>query len=334
MATMADVAKRAGVSTATVSRALNRPDKVDKETRAKVEMAIAALDYRPNSMAQGLAARSSRTIGCIVNLFDAQYFGAMLDAITLVLTGLGYKLIVESSNLLVEGERDAWLSLRDRQCDAIIVHSDRMESDELAEWMERYPGSVLLNRWLDGFGDRCVAFDDEGGAALAARHFLDHGHERMAMVTGWSEYHTVARRTRGFERVLEEAGRPLDPALKLEGRFRVAGGYDAMTRLLERRPRPTAVFLHNDDMLGGAMHACRDAGVRVPEDVSLIGFDDGITAQMIAPRPTSVRQPLRGIGASAAQLAYAMAANVEAMNVQRWFEATLSRRESVGPPPR
>ena len=333
--TMQDVARHAGVSSATVSRVLNRPGVVDEATRLQVRTAIETLRYRPNAVARGLASRSSRTIGIVINTFASPYYGAMLDGAEGALAALGYKAIVESSRERAEGEREAWLSLLDRQCEAVVVHSDNLDDAELAEWMERHPRAVLMNRKLGGFEPRCVHLDNRRGAALAADFLVRQGHERIAEVTGPDTFHEVRDREAGFADALRAAGILRDPSLFVRSDFQLEGGYAALVRLMDRPAlgRPTAIFLHNDDMAAGALEACRERGIRVPDDVSIMGFDDLAIARHLVPKLTTIRQPLTLIGAAAGRLAHAIAVDSpERDAIPRVFTAEVVERASVSVP--
>ena len=334
MVTMTEVAAHAGVSTATVSRVINRPTVVDEATRDLVQRSIEALSYRPNAMARGLAMRSSRTVGVVINLFGSPYYGAMLDGVVAALDDAGYKALAESSRESAHGERTAWLSLIDRQCEATIVHSDKMDDAELASWMKRHPASVLMNRRLDGFGDRCVHLDNARGAEFAVRHLLERGHRRIATIRGIESYHEAVDRTRGFEKALREAGIDPESCPVEHGGFTEEGGRAAMERLLDRasgdeKKTFTAVFFQNDEMAAGGIEACRAMGLSVPDDISIIGFDDHVIARHLTPSLTTVRQPLAEIGHAAGRLAHAVARDMPTDDIPRIFEATLIERASV-----
>lgn len=327
MVTMADVARRAGVSKATVSRALSQPDVVDKDTRAVVQAAVTELGYRPNEMARGLASRSSKTVGVVINRFDSLYYGALLDSAEKAIWAEGFKMLAESTRERASGEREAWSSLLERQCDAIIVHSDSLQDHELCDWMRAHPNSVLMNRFLPGFEDRCIHLDNRRGGALAASYLYEKGHRNIAMVTGPSKYYEVRDRSAGFTETLRERG--IEPTI-IECDFLVQGGYAAILTLLDRDPAITGIFFHNDEMAAGAYEACRERGVSVPDDLSMIGFDDIPVARHLMPKLTTIRQPLRGIGAAAGQLAHALATQAQdTSHIQRIFEAKVVERASV-----
>jgi LacI family transcriptional regulator len=324
---MVDVARRAGVSKATVSRALSQPALVDESTRAIVQVAVTELGYRPNEIARGLASRSSKTFGVVINRFDSIYYGALLDGAEKAITAEGYKMLAESSGERAKGEREAWASLLERQCQAVIVHSDNMNDDELTELMESHPTSVLMNRLIPTFEDRCISLDNRRGGGLAAQYLYDKGHRNIAMVTGPVNYHEVIDRTAGAREFLQKHG--LEPVVIVSD-FLVQGGYAAMLELLDNHPDITGVFFQNDEMAAGAIEACRERSVDVPLDLSMIGFDDIPIAQHLNPKLTTMRQPLRAIGAAAGRLAHALVTGItDTSDIPRVFEAEVVERASV-----
>ena len=329
MVTMVDVARLAGVSKATVSRALSQPHIVDKATRDVVQAAVEQLRYRPNAMARGLASRSSQTVGVVINRFDSIYFGSLLDGAEKTIAAEGFKMLVESTGECAEGERDAWASLLERQCEAVIIHSDNMDDDELVQWMAEHPKCLLMNRLLPGFENRCIHLDNCRGGELAAHYLYDKGHRQIAMVTGPDKYYEVRDRSAGFAKALAEHGLNV---VTVESNFLVRGGHEAMACLLDNKTPITAVFFHNDEMAAGALEACRERGVNVPQDLSMIGFDDIPSSRHLMPKLTTIRQPLREIGAAAGRLAHALAVGEkDTSHIPHVFEAEVVERASVLP---
>lgn len=330
MATITQVAERANVSIATVSRAFNKPNLVDVKTRARIMDAVKELGYRPNQVARGLASRSSRTIGVIVNRFASSYYGRMLEGAERELRTVDYKTIAESSGEAAEGERAAWESLLDRQCEVVIVHSDALEDDELLQLAHKYPSSVFMNRRLDGVLDRCVHLDNVRGGALAADYLMGKGHRSFACITGPLNYYEARDRLTGFQEGLAANGIELKPENVREGTFLEVDGYTCMLDLLDHGTGFSAIFCQSDEMAAGAMEACRERGVKVPEDLSMIGFDDLDVARYLTPKLTTIRQPLWDIGAAAGKLAYALATGQKpSSDIQTVFLAEVVERASV-----
>lgn len=333
MVTIMDVSRYAGVSTATVSRVINKPEVVDAKTRDLVADAIAHLGYRPNQVARGLASRSSRTIGVVVNNFSATYYGRMLDGVERALRPLGYKTIAESSREASEGEREAWFSLMDRQCEAVVIHSDNLADDELSLLLDRYPTSVLMNRFLASHPKRSIYLDNVRGGALAALFLIDKGHREMAMICGPASFYEANDRAHGFQEALGQAGLTLDADLVVNSNFREFGGLEAMAILLDTGKPFTALFCHNDEMAAGALETCRRRGIGVPEEISIIGFDDLDVARHMTPKLTTIRQPLAEIGEAAGLTAHALATRTEPVTpIKRVFVAEIVERASVTRP--
>ena len=330
MVTINDVSRRAGVSIATVSRVINKPEVVDSKTRELVIDAIARLGYRPNQVARGLASRSSRTIGVVVNNFSTTYYGRMLDGVDRALSPLGYKTIAESSREASQGEREAWLSLLDRQCEAVVVHSDNLEDDELAMLLDRHPTCVLMNRFLKSHPDRSIYLDNVRGGSLAAEHLLKHGHREIAMISGPSTFYEANDRASGFAETLRKDGVELAPELTVDCNFLERSGREAMAQLLNAGRKFTALFCHSDEIAAGALDTCRQHGIDVPGDLSIIGFDDMDVARHLTPKLTTIRQPLTEIGEAAGLLAHAFATQSNPEKpITKVFVAELVERASV-----
>ncbi len=330
MVTMLDVSRKAGVSTATVSRVINKPEIVDEKTRLTVQKAISTLDYRPNLFARGLAGRSSHTIGIAVNGFSSPYFGLVIDGMEQALARVGYKTIAESNRRGAEGEREAWLSLIERRCEGVIIHSANLSDEELKHLMQQHPSSVLINRLLPDFEHRCINLDNFHAAEIAAKHLIDNGHREIAVITGPKRNFEVKDRINGFNFTLNNAGLKLDKDLTIEADFSGLSGQEGLEKLLATGKKFTAVFFHNDEMAAGGMETCRKANIRIPEDISIIGFDDVAIAKHLTPKLTTVRQPLREIGATAGLLARAIANNPnDADHLPRTFQAEVVERASV-----
>lgn len=329
MVTILDVSRKAGVSTATVSRVLNHPDMVDENTRDLVRLASQELGYRPNRIARDLARRSSQSIGVVVNNFASPYYGVMLDGVDEALAASGWNVIAETSRETAAGELRAIQSLMDRQCDAIVVHADSLDDDALADLFRKNDKLVLMNRLLEPFGDRCVHLDNELGGRIAARHLIARGHTQIAVIAGPEMFHEVRARLDGFARAMKDAGLALPASRILRADFSLEGGKRALADLMQRESGVTAVFTHNDEMAVGAIEAAHEMGLSVPDDLSIIGFDDMKIASLARPALTTIGQPLRAIGAACGRLAHALSSQADTSKIQRVFDAELIERETV-----
>lgn len=302
MATIRDVAKRAGVSIATVSRVLNGgPHSIREETRRRVREVIAQLDYRPNALARGLLSRRSGTLGLLVPDIANPYYADILRGIEDTVRPEGYSVIICNTDRQPQ-KADQYLALlREKQCDGIIFAGGGMEGGH------RLPSLATLGIKVVLIGRHeidlpSVTVDNQGGARAATCHLVAQGHRVVAFVGGPRESTTTQDRQAGFESALAESGIRLDPRHIRYGDLRPEGGYEAMRQLLGLPERPTAVLVANDLMAIGAIKAIRDAELRAPDDVALVGFDDIPIASYVDPPLTTVKVPMYELGARAARL--------------------------------
>lgn len=330
MPTIRDVSKLARVSPATVSRVLNGAVPVSSAKRDAVLAAIEQLEYRPNAFARSLATNRSGAIGTIVSELSSHVYGDIIRGIESVLDAHDMHMIVSSGHASNLKERRAFEFLEQRRTDALIVQIDAASDDDVARWAsEAALPVVVIGRNIDSLAGRCVYLDNVAGGALATRHLLERGHRRIAHVTGLMHLADASDRCAGYRYALAEQGLPFDDTLVEEGAFVEEGGYRAMQLLLQRDAGFTAVFAANDQSAAGALKALRDAGRRVPEDISLVGFDDLIIAHYLYPALTTVRQPFAEMGQAAARLALAALGVDEQKEVTRRFDPVLVERDSV-----
>lgn len=304
MTKLQDVADKAGVSTATVSRTLNNPELVDPVTRLRVENVIKSIGYKRNETARALAMRSSRTIGLLTDSLGSSHFGNILDAITLFLQKHDYFSLVETvapnpNDKLVQR---GWRSLINRQVEGIIVLSIFSEDENIDTLREEFPATVVLGQTLRN-NTNCVSFDDEAGGRLAANYLLDNGHRDIAVIAGPSNKLDSHQRGKGFTDALKKRGVSVLGEHVQHGDYTIKSGIEAMRQLLRSKQKFTAVFAHNDNMAIGAITECYNTGVKIPEDVSLIGFDDSSLTAVALPPLTTIKQPLKQMSHAAATLA-------------------------------
>ena len=336
MATIKEVSLRAKVSPATVSRVLTGNAVVADTTRLRVLTAVQELGYRPNMFARGLVTNRSHSVGVVVNELSSPYFGALLGGIEEATEEVGMHLSVSSGHARLGSERRAVEFLQQRHADALIVYLEETPDEEIIGWAKGVLPLVLVGRYVAELAHVSVHLDNELGGFMATRHLLERGHTRVAHITGPLRHHDSRARLAGYRRALEEACLPFDERLVVEGNFQEHGGQQAATKLLLRAPPGkgglTAIFAANDQTAAGALRSLRERGVRVPTDVSLIGYDDIIFARFLEPELTTVRQPLRAMGRATAELALAaLRGGVTTLpkEVQRRFEPTLIQRSSV-----
>ena len=329
MITIRDVARQAGVSVATVSRVLNNSPLVSPETRDAVMRAVSELGYRPNANAQALATQASDTIGVVVMDVSDAFFGALVKAVDMVAQQNQKYLLIGNSYHEAEKERNAIEVLIRQRCSALIVHSKALSDDELSDFMQHIPGMVLINRLVPGFAHRCVCLDNISGAHMATKMLINHGHQRIGYLGSSHSIEDDDMRKAGWLRALAEQDIVPPESWVGVGSPDLQGGEAAMVELLGRNSGLTAVFAYNDSMAAGALTALKDNGIVVPQNLSLIAFDDIPLARYTDPQLTTVRYPIASMAKLATELALLGAAGKLDRNASHCFMPTLVRRHSV-----
>lgn len=295
-ATIGDVAERAGVSTATVSRVLSGANPARPETRARVMVAVRELDYRPSGVARSLKLRTTRTLGLLITDILNPYFPELVRAVEDAARGIGYSVLLCNGDEDPEREAAYLELLAERRVDGILIAASRMTARHAA-WLQ---GSsipiVVMNSEAPDPSIPSVRSDNVAGGRMAAEHLLALGHRSIAFLAGPQADDAERERLAGVRAALAAAG--LDPqALPLaQGDGHVAAGAHATTALLASRPGLTGIICYNDLSAIGAIRAVRAAGRRVPADVSIVGFDDIDQAEYIDPPLTTVRQRTAEMG--------------------------------------
>ncbi|WP_417726644.1 LacI family DNA-binding transcriptional regulator [Roseovarius sp.] len=305
--TLADVARAAGVSTATVSRCLNSPAQVQEATRDRVLTAVASLGYSPNFGARALAARRTGTIGAIIPTMENAIFARAIQAFQEELHLSGVTLLVASSSYNPENEADQIRTLVARGADALLLIGHDRDPGIYA-FLEQRGVPVLVSWAFDPTQNRpSIGFDNRRAMAALAAEVLRLGHRRIGMISAPAEGNDRARgRIDGVRAALCDHG--IDPATLhlIETPYSIANGADAMAQLMAKTPPPTAVICGNDVLAVGAVQMARKLGLRVPEDVSITGFDDIELATVVDPALTTVHVPHREMGREAARLLVGM----------------------------
>ncbi|QMV52324.1 HTH-type transcriptional regulator GalS [Ewingella americana] len=339
MVTIRDVAKLAGVSVATVSRVLNNPAIASKEARELVLHAVAALGYRPNANAQALATQSSDTIGVVVMDVSDPFFGALVKAVDTVAQRHQKYVLIGNSYHEAEKERHAIEVLIRQRCNALVVHAKALGDDELSHFLNQVPGMVLINRVIPGYEHRCVSLNNVTGAEMATRLLLSQGHQRIGYIGSNHGIEDDLQRqqgyltamTQGTSVAMTQTRQPPPESWRAQGSPDLQGGEAAMVELLGRNLQLSAVFAYNDSMAAGALAVLKENGISVPQDFSLVGFDDIPIARYTSPKLTTVRYPIVSMATLATELALKGAANQLETGVSHCFMPTLVRRHSVAP---
>lgn len=330
-----DVARAAGVSTATVSRALRGLSGVSAATRDRVLQTADSLGYEPSSSAAHLASGRTMAMGVLLPLIERWYFASALEGVDRALRAAGYDLIVFSlGGTGTNRERVFHRSMLRKRIDALLVMCMQLTPDELAALQTLEYPNVIVGGHADGL--RSVSVDDTAAATEAVEYLISLGHTRIAHLQGGGAYgidfDVPRRREQAFRDTMARHGLPVRPEWQAMGDFRFAGGKAAAGKLLDAPgERPTAIFASADEMAFGALQAAHERGLRVPEDLSVVGIDDHEFAEPMG--LTTIRQRPDEQGAYAAELLLAELQGKARLDVPRIQPHELVVRASTGPPP-
>ncbi len=304
MATIKDVALEAGVSIASVSRVLNDPNYGSVEMRMKVTAAAKKLGYQPNKIARSMVMGRTNIIALVIPDIRNQFFTSVARGVEDVASKYEYRVMLCNTDENSIRQRQYIDTFRSKIVDGFIiaVASDRDHDLDKAD-RETLP-FVFIDRVCEGVLADAIVVDNRDGAYKAVSHLLELGHRRIGLIAGKSDTLTGRERLRGYEEAYRAAGITVDQALVVDGNFTIEGGYQATKALLEIEDRPTAIFAANNSMTIGCLRALTEAQVKVPEDVSVIGFDDSEWAEFFVPPLTVVRQPTYSMGTLAAEILF------------------------------
>ena len=296
MSTIRDVAKIANVSISTVSHVINKTRYVSPETRERVEDAIQQLNYKHNRLARSLRNRKTNTIGVLLPNSANPYFAEILAGIEAAGYANDYHIIMGNANDDPKRELTYLGVLLSRQVDGILLISTGSYEQSMQLLSENNIPVVMIDRSVDLESVDEIFTDNRGGGEMATAHLVNLGHRRIGCITGPSFLTPSASRVQGYRDALTKAGIAIDDDLIVMGDFQHKGGYDAAMALLQHVQSPTAIFACNDMMAVGAVAAIQERGLRVPQDVSVIGYDDIPLASYTNPRLTTIAQPARELG--------------------------------------
>jgi DNA-binding LacI/PurR family transcriptional regulator len=336
--TAQDVARLAGVSRTTVSFVLNNVTdmRISEETRQKVLEAARLLNYHPDAVARRMVTGQTRVLGFVLRQSPEQAFADLF--LPQVLNGLsqaaarqGYQVLFEPIPPDQPNTMYARL-VNERHVDGIILSGPRFDDEDLLRLHREGAALVLIGR-LPDVEIPYVDVDNIGGARMATEYLIRKGHRRIGLITNAPlSYTASAERLAGYRQALEAAGLPFDETLVRCGNFTPQSGYQAMTDLLQVCPLPTAVFVASDTVALGALQAIRHAGLQIPTDISLIGFDDIPLAGFLDPPLTTVHLPAFNLGWEAAEMLLQRLQTEEASPLYRLLATHLVERESCAPP--
>ncbi len=328
--TIREVAQAAGVSVATVSRVVNGTAVVRDDTRHRVEAEVTRLGYSPNAAARSLITNRTNTIGVVLPDIWGEYFSEVIRGIDLSARQAGYHVLVSSSHSDVAETRDVLRTMHGR-VDGVIVMSPHASPRELQGCLPPSLPVVFLNSAPGGAPHAALHVDNRGGARAMVAHLLGLGHRRLAFVTGPASNFDAAERRRGCRDALRTARLGPDAVSEFEGDFGEESGQVAGEAIVRLETRPTAIFAANDSMAIGVLFALRGAGVRVPEEIAVAGFDDIPIARFASPPLSTVRLDIRTLGERAlARLLAEISGEGASQAVREVLPIRLVLRESTG----
>lgn len=338
MSTINDVARHAGVSAMTVSRVINNSGYTSRPTRERVERAIAELGYVPNALARQLRSRSTNTLALVVSDISNPFFTTIARGVEDTASAHGFAVMFCNTDESEEEEARYLRLLIERQVDGVLLVPAGGSDKSLAMLRAHGTPTVVIDRRVPARRVDSVRSDSEAGAHALTRHLIQLGHRRIAVLSGRRAVSTSVDRVAGCRRALEEAGLELDPDLVIYGDYNFgernqSDGHRMAQRVLAVSPRPSAVFAANNFIAFGAIRAIREAGLRVPDDVSVVAFDDLPAEWVMEPFLTVVAQPAYEIGRRAAELMLERLAGTRTVDGEDVILPTelITRRSSAAP---
>lgn len=339
MATMLDVSRKAGVAVSTVSRVLNGTAKISQATRDTVFKAVEELNYRPNVIAQSLSKQQTNTIGLVIprGVKNSQYLSQLIEECQNMADKNGKFLLISQAEDRPDGAIRSILALVDRRCDAVLYcHTsffgqNKVSEDILSDLIDKISVPlVVMNCLLPRHPNHCVWIDNEKSASLPVEYLLQQGHQKIAYIAGPLHQQTAKSRVRGYQKALNQHNIELDPLLVAEAERGFQGGYLACQQLLQRATDFTAICCFNDQMAIGAVKALHEAGLSIPEDVSLFGLDNEDILAFFEPSICSVSRPTHNYVIRAVELLMAHLNSLPLpSSTDSCFSGELKLRESV-----
>ncbi|MCG7496896.1 DNA-binding transcriptional regulator CytR [Vibrio sp. Of7-15] len=332
MATMKDVAQLAGVSTATVSRALMNPEKVSASTRKRVEDAVLEAGYSPNSLARNLRRNESKTIVTIVPDICDPYFSEIIRGIEEAAKENGYLVLLGNSSQQHQTESSLVNLVFTKQADGMLLLGTDLPFDVSKPEQKNLPPLVMACEYAPELELPTVHIDNLTATFEAVNYLTQMGHQRVAQISGPDTAALCQFRHQGYQQAMRRAGITVNPNYIVNGDFSFEGGAKAITSLMSLAEPPTAVFCHNDIMAIGAMQQAKRLGLRIPQDLSIVGFDDIQFAHYCEPALTTVSQPRYEIGRQAMLMLLELLKGKEVRAGSRLLDAKLMIRDSAAPP--
>ncbi len=332
MATIKEVAERARVSVATVSRVVNNSGYVSANLRERVEESMRTLNYKPSALARSLRRQETHTIGVLVPQLHQPFFGTLISVMEKTLFEGDYRTLVCSSEEDAHKEA-AYIDILMRQrVDGVLFTPTGHTGESVSRLLEAEIPVVLIDRDLPGLPISRVLSDNVGGAYAGVQHLLALGHRRIGLIGGPPHSDTTQLRVQGALQALREANAPLDPDLRVvEEMPEIELGYHAALRLMKRPDPPTAIFALTDVIAVGVLHAAAELDLSLPHDLSVMGFDDIPLAAYVIPELTTVAQPIYSMGQTAVEILMRQLGNPDQPLEKITLDTRLVTRKSTGP---
>lgn len=302
MATMQDVAEKAEVSTTTVSHVINGTRYVSPEVTDRVRSAMDELNYQPDAIARSLRRRETMTLGLIIPTTTIPFFAAVAHSIEKAASAADYNIILCHSNWELQRDLQHLENLQARRVDGLVCISAEMEAEHITPVVEAGTPVVMFERSIPGTSLDAVGLDNFKGAYMAVEHLLELGHRRIGIIQGLPTSTLSTERLKASRQALEDWGVEHDPALEQPGDFLEQTGCDGAQELLKLDEPPTAIFAFNDMMAIGALQVLHEHGMRVPQDVAVIGFDGISLTKYMSPPLTTIAQPVDELGQRAVSM--------------------------------
>jgi DNA-binding LacI/PurR family transcriptional regulator len=326
-----DIARVAKVSHSTVSRALHNSSLVNHETAERIRQIAREKGYRPSAVARSLVTRKTRTIGVVVTRIADPFIAEVVNGIEEVANDHGYSVFLANSNADPDREVKVVHSFHERRVDGILVTASRVGALYMPLLTEMRVPTVLINNQHPGEFVHSVMIDNPAASRQATEHLLQLGHKRIAYIGDQFGFQSDIERFAGYRSTLEVADIPFFPELTAHGDGKAEGGMRAMEKLLGLADPPTAVFCYNDMSALGALRAIHAHGLRVPDDISVVGFDDLFIASYISPTLTTISQPMRQMGSMAMEILLNLFSGSNSKTNMK-VQGQLIVRESTAPP--
>lgn len=329
-ATLKEVALQAGVSTATVSNVLNGKKYVSNEVKEQVHSAMQSLNYQPNIIAKSLRIQESRIIGLLISDIANPFFSSVVRGIENELAANDYNILLCNTDSSVEKEREYLEGLIGKRIDGLVVSSAGNTGDYFRSLERTGVPIVFLNRCPEFMNCDVIMTNNTSGAYSATEHLIRHGYSKIAIINGPTSISTGKDRLTGYRRALEDYGMDEQESLVKTGQFDYQSGYEKMKELLEQDYKPDAVFISNNSMTLGGYKYIKEKGIRIPEQLAVIVYDDPEWAELVDPPITSVRQQTYELGVQAAKLIMASIKDKKTKRDIMYMDTSLIIRESCG----